>query len=693
MAKVSNTEISKTRWEEYRVPPRGTLSRIASKFLKPFNALFDWLYHSEYNPFYRSGTLAIGLLFVLLGTGFYLLFFYSVSQPYESITRIQEQAWLGRWIRALHRYATDATLIAVVFHILQLLAQGKTWGPRTLAWISGVILLGALIVSTVTGYVMVWDAHGQYVAIAGLKLIDVLPILGDEVGLAFSGKSPLPASFFFMNLFLHVAIPLLMVFGMWVHTARLARTVWFPTKPIFYGALIGLTVLALIVPAPLIEKADLTQQTGRIPVDLWYGFWIPLQDTFGPGTIFVGFSLLALIGFSIPFWWKPPAKIQPPTSIVDEDTCTGCTQCARDCPYEAITMVPHTSGKQLFAKVSPIHCVSCGICSASCDVMAIGPEGRNASDQIAAVQSFIDRLPEDADQDAVVLVACRHNESAPEKMQAFAGQDSSLAYFDLNCCATMHSDTVELLLSRFQGIFLSGCAARNCMNRDGLDLLKGRLYEKRVPFVAKHIDRNRFKIAPHSEFEHKQLEAEVKTFQSSIASKNDSASTANPTPSLSWVFKRFIATAILLGLVAGGSQFTVGETPTDGFVRIVGVLPSTAKLACRELTEEEKQNTPLHMQRKEICEKELITYRVELLVEGASRFQTTKSPRSTKGDKATIFNEIIPISPSTYQSIQILVDKMNQTEVGENAINQSKENIIIEPGRMLIVDLNDTTVR
>ena len=44
------------------------------------------------------------------------------------------------------------------------------------------------------------------------------------------GDAPVPSQFFFMNLFLHVAIPLGMVCFLWLHTARLARAAWFPER-------------------------------------------------------------------------------------------------------------------------------------------------------------------------------------------------------------------------------------------------------------------------------------------------------------------------------------------------------------------------------------------------------------------------------------------------------------------------------
>ncbi|RIL07136.1 MAG: hypothetical protein DCC75_10245, partial [Proteobacteria bacterium] len=198
---------------------RPKLSERLGKLIDPINRLFDWLYHSIYNPLYRSGTLAIALLLILLVMGLYLIFFYSVSQPYESVAAIQSQIWVGRWVRAVHRYATDVAILAVVFHILQILVQGKIWGPRLLAWLSGVVLLGCLFLSTWTGYVMVWDKHGQLLALAGAEMLQVFPFLHDILAMAFNGSTQVDQGFFFMNLFLHVGAPLLMVFGIWIHTA------------------------------------------------------------------------------------------------------------------------------------------------------------------------------------------------------------------------------------------------------------------------------------------------------------------------------------------------------------------------------------------------------------------------------------------------------------------------------------------
>lgn len=135
-------------------------------------------------------------LFAALITGLYLIFFYRLGTPFESIVDIQNQVWGARWMRAMHRWVSDAAVVAVGFHVLRLLVQGKTWGPRMLAWVTGVLLTGFMYISAWTGYVMVWDEHGMAMAQMGAKLLDQLPIFPESIERSFTGGKPVPASFF-----------------------------------------------------------------------------------------------------------------------------------------------------------------------------------------------------------------------------------------------------------------------------------------------------------------------------------------------------------------------------------------------------------------------------------------------------------------------------------------------------------------
>jgi ferredoxin len=631
--------------EEKRIPPRPFLSEIVAKVVNPLNRFFDWLYHSEYNPLYRSGTLAIGLLFVLLATGLYLIFFYSVSSPYASVTNIQSQVWAGRWIRALHRYATDATLIAIFFHVVQLLAQGKTWGPRTLAWVSGIFLTLAFLVSTWTGYVMVWDQHGQLFALSGLQLLRSIPFLRGDLGQAFSGIAPLPSSFFFMNLFLHVAIPLGMVLGMWIHTARLARTIWFPRHKIFVWTVIGLFLLSVLFPTPLLGKADLLILLERIPTDWWFGIWIPLIDFLSPKTVLILWAIMFLIGITIPWWWKPSRYLQPPKSKVNEETCSGCTQCVRDCPYEAIRMRPHPNGKHLLAEVSENMCVSCGICVASCDDLAIGPPDRNSIEQLRLVEEYCQNAKE-----AIVIIGCKNNDSLPEYLKKYVSDNKNIFYFDLNCCGTLHSQSIEKFLSYCAGLLLVGCAVRNCMNRDAFSMLEGRIFAKRVPFLAKNIDRSRIVVTSNSEFEKEEIIERLSYLQNSLF-KTENKKDKSYNTGFSWVIKRTVASVILLGTVAWFNQAPLGTSPMHSVLRVVGRLPGQTKLNCKTPSEKELEKLPMHMRQKEICEQNPISYNLQIAVNGKIEFKKDLAGQSIRSDIPIFINEQIELTSEKHNVI------------------------------------------
>lgn len=167
-------------------------------------------------------------LLLLLITGVWLLLFYRVGAPWASVARVTANPWTGNWVRGLHRYASDVAVVAALIHAFRMFAQGRHWGPRALAWVSGLFLLGMVFVSGWTGYVMVWDSFGRELALEGARLLDALPVLSEPVSRAFAGEHALPSAFFFLNLFAHIAVPLGLGLGLWLHVSRVARPTLLP---------------------------------------------------------------------------------------------------------------------------------------------------------------------------------------------------------------------------------------------------------------------------------------------------------------------------------------------------------------------------------------------------------------------------------------------------------------------------------
>jgi Pyruvate/2-oxoacid:ferredoxin oxidoreductase delta subunit/coenzyme F420-reducing hydrogenase delta subunit len=341
---------------------------------------------------------------------------------------------------------------------------------------------------------MVWDLPGQRVAVEGARLIDLFPMLSEPVSRSFSGVAPPPGSFFFMNLFLHVALPLGLAGLLWLHVGRLARPALLPPRPLRWVVLGALGVVALLLPVPLPAAADLRALPGRVPIDVFYAFWLPLAGRLSPPAhLAVWVGLLGSL-FAVPWLWRPRrSPIRP--SRVAEDRCTGCTQCYLDCPYEAIEMRQRSEPSalsELVAHVDPTLCVGCGICAGSCAPMGVGPPGRTGRDQLAAVATALESYPPDPRQ--VVVLGCASGGVVAD----LEGQEGTLPVAT-GCAGSIHTSVVEVLLRRgFGGVFLLTCPPRDCLYREGPRWLQARVYEEREAELQPRVDRRRVAIGSFS---------------------------------------------------------------------------------------------------------------------------------------------------------------------------------------------------
>ncbi len=467
--------------------PPVTQIRLSAKLLARLDHLFNRLYGEGRNPLYRSGALTVGLILYLILTGLYLLLFYRIGTPYASVERITDQAWAGRWIRTSHRLAADAAVVTATVHALRMFAQRRSWGRRAMPWITGVGLVALILVCGWSGYVMVWDVFGQLVAVQGSRILDLLPLFSEPLGRAFVGEQPIPGAFFFLNLFLHIALPIGMGIFLMLHVSRVARAQLLPPARVrWWGA--GLLVAVSVAwPVMMIPEASAFTVPATIPIDLFYGFWLPgarATPALGVALAWLGgMTLLALV----PRLTRPAVAARPTPSVVNERLCTGCEQCALDCPWEAITMVPRDDGRAtLVARVDPGRCVSCGICAGSCAPMGIGPAGRTGRDQLAEARRFVAAHPPRGDD--VVVIACSRGAGGV----AARGAVDGAPVLAVDCGGTVHTSVVEFLVrGGAGGVLVMACPADDCWNREGPGWLGQRLFEGREAELQERVDRRR----------------------------------------------------------------------------------------------------------------------------------------------------------------------------------------------------------
>lgn len=485
--------------------------------LVPVDRLFNRLYTSRFSPVYQSGTLAIVCLLVLIATGLYTLIFYRIGAPYESVQALEEQWWGGRWIRALHTYAADAMLIFAGVHMLRMAIQGRTWGPRALAWISGAFLLASLFFSGWTGMVLVWDRQGQLLATEGARILDILPVFSEPIQRGFVSGTGVAAPFFFLNLLIHIVVPLWLAAIVWLHTLRVTKPAIFPPRQLAVWLVAALALLAVVWPVGHMPKASFSVMQGVVPLDLFFNFWVipgrhlPPQATLGAWV--AAFAGLA----SMPWWWRPRRRGELAPAAGDENLCTGCGQCYLDCPFGAIAMVPApatNTATLLVARVNPALCVSCGICAGACAPMVIGPPGRAGRDLLLEAQAFWERArPGTAD---VAVLACAQGLGVLRAPGPAAG----VHWLGLHCAAASHTSAIEYLIRRGTGgVYVLACPERDCAFRFGPRWIRERLFNDREAELRERVDKSRVRVGSFGKADAVQAVAEIRSFRAEIAAR------------------------------------------------------------------------------------------------------------------------------------------------------------------------------
>lgn len=473
-----------------------SLERAVRAITRMLDTLVHRLYGWRWNPLHQSGALAVWLLLVLTVTGLYLIVVYRVGAPAESVARMAADPWLGSWIRSVHRFATDAFVIAALVHAWRLFGQSRTWGTRARAWWSGVFLFGVGMACALTGFVMAWDSFGMRLAVLGAQLFDVLPVLSEPISRVFAGDRAIPGAFFFLNLFVHITLPLAMGIGLWLHVSKVARPVLSPPSGLKWGVTGALVVAAVLMPAPLGVAADMLALPVNSPVDLVVAWWLPLAERASPMVVWMVMALTTLVVLAIPVLTKRERVNSWAPSVVDPRLCTGCDQCTQDCPWEAITMVKRTDDRPtLVALVDPSRCVSCGICAGSCAPMGVGPPGKTGRDQLALMRELRNSPAAQNQADAtqekqIVVVCCSQIPLSTRTKLAAAGA----RIHEVSCVGVLHSSVVELMIRQgAPGVMVAGCPPRDCIGREGPKWLDQRFYHDREAELQERVDRNRIR--------------------------------------------------------------------------------------------------------------------------------------------------------------------------------------------------------
>jgi ferredoxin/coenzyme F420-reducing hydrogenase delta subunit len=449
---------------------------------------FDRWFGAELNPLKQLGALATALFALAAVTGvvLYAILDTSVDGAYRSIEALSAQP-AGSIVRSLHRYAADGFVLVTIAHLVREWLLGRFKAFRRFSWLTGVPLLPMTLASAIVGFWLNWDRLAQYSAIATAEWLDELPWLASPLARNF--LSAISDRLFSLLVFVHLGLPLLLVFGLWMHVQRISRPKVVPARALAIGTGATLLVLAALWPVRSQGVADLATVPQALAFDWLLLFVHPLADATSPGTVWLLAAAVLTLLLALPFL---SPRMAGPLPVVDAAHCNGCRRCADDCPYGAITMVPHPAGRagMQLARIDPLLCASCGICAGACPSATPLRSAVRLASGIDMPDATVDALRRRlrhalaARQGGYVVFGCDHG-ARVETVAAPGVLSVSLA-----CTAMLPPSFIEYALRLgAAGVLVAGCRAGACEFRLGQRWTVQRLAGEREPRLRRSVPR------------------------------------------------------------------------------------------------------------------------------------------------------------------------------------------------------------
>jgi quinol-cytochrome oxidoreductase complex cytochrome b subunit/mono/diheme cytochrome c family protein len=132
---------------------------------------------------YVWGSCLLFVFSIQLITGLLLMTAYSPgdSTAWGSVYFIQYEMEFGWLIRGLHHFGSQAMVVLLGLHMLQVVIAGAQLPPREFNWWLGLALMGAVLGLSLTGYLLPWDQKGYWATQVATSIAGNLPGIGSFV--------------------------------------------------------------------------------------------------------------------------------------------------------------------------------------------------------------------------------------------------------------------------------------------------------------------------------------------------------------------------------------------------------------------------------------------------------------------------------------------------------------------------------
>jgi len=238
------------------------------------DALFNRVFGDRLNPLYYLGGIAYWLMWLAVASGLYLYIFFrtGVEEAYQSVEYLtHQQWWLGGVMRSVHRYASDAMVLAMLLHLIRHFVFDNYRSFRWFSWVSGIVVLWLVYASGINGYMLPWDRLAQFVVIGTAEWLDVLPMFNGTLIRNFIAEGAVNDRLWSLLTFIHIGLPLAVLALLWIHTHRVPGAHTRPPWPVAAATTAALVILALVKPATSQGgPADLSTAITTVDLDWFY---------------------------------------------------------------------------------------------------------------------------------------------------------------------------------------------------------------------------------------------------------------------------------------------------------------------------------------------------------------------------------------------------------------------------------------
>ncbi len=632
------------------------------------------------NPLAQTGAIANTTLIVAIVSGVLLLFWYraSVHEAYASVHAMDTARFTSGLVRSVHRYSSDACMMFVILHGLKLFFARRFGGARWLAWITGAMLVATLWLVGWLGYWLVWDERARQIALGTARMLDALPVFADPLSRSFLADDGVSSLLFFVVFFVHMLVPLGMGVLLWLHITRLSRPAFLTGRGLTLWVVGSLVLLALVLPGDTAAPARMAVAPAAFRMDAWYLAPLALTDRLGAGALWAVALVSGLAIYSVPWSFVALALARrgprrAAVATVDLPSCNACVHCHDDCPYDAVQMVPRTDGRKFLvqAEVDPNKCVGCGICAGSCDSGSISLPWFQVVPLRAKMDAWVDAAVK-AEAAPFLAFVCTESAGASLLPDPQSGRCEALpgyVVFRVPCAGWVHALTVERALRHGAGgVLVIGCGPGSELYREGVKWAQVRMAGQREPALnLAKVDPARVRVLELFRYDAAGLTREAEAFRRGAPRRE------GPGRGRRLLLAGALAAVVLAAVTWSVSRVGYASPARPSPELVVSFKhPGQVGEQCRELTPDEKRNTPPHMRPEKVCERRRVPVRMRVFVDGALVHAAAHEPRGLWGDGNSMTIARLPLAVGQHHvrvEIGDTLDANDWNHVGEQRLD------------------------